>query len=252
MPTPARGASMPKPPPASGFAGGIPRPSRSWTASTKPEIHINNVHAQDTNGPINVETEPDVEKIVINTGTAEEEIQTPFDEPQADVSDLEEYYDPLFGMLFAVVLVASPLVWDYLQDWPVPEYTEAEYLEPIWQWIIAGVSLVVAMAVLDKHYGLRARYRPRVLAVQNGIQNMITPAAESTVEMSQGIYWGLEDLVLGEGQQLLGMLLAAGLVVLVSMREPLKDSPETEYADAPIQFVYLAGAGVIGMLIGNT
>lgn len=75
----------------------------------------------------------------------------------------------------------------------------------------------------------------------------------ATVEGGEGLVWGAEDMIFGEGRHVLGVVIAAGLVVLVSMREPMKPGTVggTEYADASVQFLYLFGAGVVGMLFWN-
>lgn len=236
-------------PPAS-FASRPVGPSRSWTASAKPPaINIHNINAQGSDIPINTEAsdratfvEPVVEtKPVIEI--ASEPLEFRLSGPANP--------DRLVRMVVALMVAAAPLVVDYARDWPIREYTPTDYLAPIYHWIVLFLFLVFALYAADRQFGLSRSYGGSVVASLHGLGSIITPAVVATVEGSDTLVWGLEDMVLGDGKHLFGMVLAVGLLGLVSMREPLKKGIKTEYAPPTIQFLYLFGVGVVGMLFWN-
>lgn len=233
-------------------AGARPAATRSWTASSKPapQVQINNVNAQGSDIPINIGTTPEPDIYITHSDPSP---PLPLYEPLEFRFSGPSNPDRLVGMLIALVIAGGPLMMDYARDWPVREYHSTDYIQATYHYIIAALSFVFALLAADRKYAISTQYGPHVRAGMDGIGNWVTPAMVATVEGGESLVWGAEDMVFGEGRHVLGVAVAAGLVFLVSMRKPMKPGTVggTQYAAASVQFVYLIGAGVVGLLFWN-
>jgi len=233
-------------PPAS-FVSRPVGPARSWTASNKPPaININNVNAQGTDIPINIASTGS-DTAYVETQPVVETASVPLDIRLNGPTDP----DRLVGMVFALIIAAAPLMIDWSRDWPMREYTPTDYFAPIYHWMILFVFFVFALYTADRRLGISRTYGQSVVARLHVVGGLITPAIAATIEGSEHVLWGVEDMVLGDGKNLLGMVIAVGLLGVVSMREPPKEGLKTEYAAPIVQFMYLFGMGIVGMLFWN-
>jgi len=228
--------------------------ARTWTASAKPapEIHINNVNAQGRDIPIDIASS--------STGGVYVETSEPIvDIPAPPYQPLEFRFsgpadpDRLIMMFFALLIIALPLMLDYSRDWPVRTYSPTEYLSPVYHYIVLALAFLLVCYSADRQFGLSRKYGQTIVRRLHSVGGLVTPAMVATVETSEQLVWGAEDLIFGEGRHLLGVGLAACLVGLVSQRKPMDPNTKlrTEYVSPGIQVMYLFGAGVVGMLFWN-
>ena len=80
---------------------------------------------------------------------------------------------------------------------------------------------------------------------------MLGPAVVATVETSEHLVWGAEDFVFGDSRHVVGAVVAVGLVVASTMREPAWDGDPSEYASAAVQFMYMVGLFLVGVILWN-
>jgi hypothetical protein len=237
-------------PPAS-FASRPVGPARIWTASSKPPaININNVNAQGPDIPINIDSSGGGGGASVFVDT-EPVVQTKMSDPLEIRLSGPADPDRLIGMALALLIAAAPLIFDWSRDWPMREYTPTDYLAPIYHWIVLFIFFVLALYAADRQFGVSRTYGSSVVARLHGLGGLVTPVVVATVQGSETLVWSVEDMVLGDGKHLLGMVLAAGLLGMVSFREPPKEGIRTEYAPPTIQFLYLFGVAVVGMLFWN-
>ena len=211
-----------------------PAGSTRWVAN-QPQININNANLQG-GGSIDQD---------IGGGFA-----APIVEPLVDVQPLTMLHpihpDRLVWMVFALALAGFPLIVDWARDWPEVEYGESKYSRPLWQWLGAGVFMVLALGLADSQSGSRSRYGHYVSAVQ-----LNPKILASAVEGGEMLVTGMEDMIFGDGRHVLGTILGALLTVLVSQRKPMESAPKTEYASWAIQLLYLGGFFIVAMLFWN-
>ena len=213
-------------------------PSSRWVVNDAPKaaININNVNSQGgtaSQGTI-VKPAPIIETVVEATEPLTLHLSGPVDP------------DRLVWMVLAMGLAAAPLIKGWASDWPVMQATTTDYLGPLWQWLGAGVFMALALFWADAQFGFSRQYGGALAAVQ--VNPQILAAA---VEGGENLFWGAEDLVFGNGRHLLGVVLAAGLIALVSQREPIQSAPDTVYAPMGVQLLYLGGSAVVGLLFWN-
>lgn len=229
----------------------VQKPSGSWVASERPAgININNVNAQGSGIPINIGTSGP-ETVVVDSGPGLVPPIGPIFEPInlhfSGPADPER----LMGMLIALMIAVSPLVLDWARDWPTRSSTTTDYLQPFYHYLLLGLFFIFALYTADQQFGLAQSYGPSAVSAVTGFEHVLGPTLVAAVEGSERLVWTVEDMVFGDSRHILGIVIAMGLMVMVTMRTPFEKAPKTSYGNPPIQFLYLFGIMVVGMLLWN-
>nr|ODO04340.1 hypothetical protein L204_00698 [Cryptococcus depauperatus CBS 7855] len=227
-----------------------------WVVNSKPEpkahIHINNVNSQGDGNPINIGSSTNERPVEI---TVEEPVEEKVWEPVTFNFTGPSNPDRLLKMILAALVVALPLVIDWVTDYPKRQYSQPEYLEPMVQFLVLGALFLICLLVADWHFGLSSAVytiAPYAEVSLTEARSGLTPLIVGAVETGESLLWSVEDVVFGDSRVLLGMGLAALGVVLASQKEPSLEVPKTDYASGATQAIYFFGALLIGMFVWST
>jgi hypothetical protein len=202
------------------------RPSKAGSGS--PSININNVNAQGSDIPINIDSSTSsggevvgevVEEVVVTetlettipgepvtvveeavmaeavVGEAVVQEGAPIEvvEDESVVIEIQGPSDPnrLFWMLIALLVISFPLLLDYMADWPSRTSSDTEYLSAMMHWLILTIAVVFLFLKLDRAYSWSTRYGRPIAHYTRRIPQYVTPVVVGTVEGTEAFIWGV-------------------------------------------------------------
>lgn len=167
-------------------------------------------------------------------------------------------YDPhrLSYMLLHGFLVAGPIMIDWLREWPERVLSTGWYLPALLQYI--ALTLLAVLLIMSTDSGLDHIYRtisPLRYAVRaagltiGAAGNTIAPSLISGVEQA---VWVTEDVMFGDGREMMAAVIAFGVAALVAFAAPRLPYGRGKFTKQSTgQMGFLAVMAVVGYFIAN-